>query len=240
MSDAGLVVAPCSHKAARHAVTRWHYSQRMPVGKSVRYGVWEHGRFVGALIFSRGATPNLPKPYGLTQAEVVELTRVALRDHTAPVTQIVAAALERLRAANPGLRLVVSFADPNHGHHGGIYQAGNWIYLGQTAGKVDYVDAAGRVWHDRQVKTSGWCTEFGKVKRAPKRSECTQIPRAGKHRYAYPLDKPMRRQLNRRAKPYPPAPRGRSLDGETAGPRPASAGSTPAVRSNAAVNPPAT
>lgn len=39
----------CSHEAAKHAVLRWHYSRAMPAAKLVRIGVWEDGRFVGAM-----------------------------------------------------------------------------------------------------------------------------------------------------------------------------------------------
>ena len=39
----------------------WHYSQAMPAGKLVTFGVWEHGRFVGAVLYGRGANHNLSK-----------------------------------------------------------------------------------------------------------------------------------------------------------------------------------
>ncbi len=48
-----LEIKPCSHKAAKFAVENWHYSHSMPAGKLVKYGVWEHGKFVGSIIFSR-------------------------------------------------------------------------------------------------------------------------------------------------------------------------------------------
>lgn len=114
----GLVVAPCSHHAATHAVTRWHYSRRMPVGKLVKMGAWEEGRFIGAVLFGRGASPALGRRYGCSITEVCELVRVALTTHVAPTTQVVAAALSCLKASNPGLRLVVSFADEAEGHLG--------------------------------------------------------------------------------------------------------------------------
>ena len=55
-----------------------------------------------------------------------------VRDHRTPVLRMIAISARILRRSNPGLRLVVSFADGSSwsGHHGGIYQAGGWIYLG--------------------------------------------------------------------------------------------------------------
>ena len=34
------------------------------------------------------------------------------------------------RHSLPGLRLIVSYADKDQNHHGGIYRATNWIYEG--------------------------------------------------------------------------------------------------------------
>ncbi|HJU36321.1 MAG TPA: hypothetical protein VJ716_02755 [Gaiellaceae bacterium] len=94
---------------------------------------------MGVVIFSRGASPYLGRKYDLDHTEVCELTRVALREHDAPVSRIVAIALRMLRRKCPGLRLVVSFAGPAQDHHGGIYQAGNWVFTGRSAGVVEYL-----------------------------------------------------------------------------------------------------
>jgi len=58
-------LAFCSHDAAKHAVMRWHYSRAMPKSKLVRLGVWEDGRFVGAIIYGLGANRHIARPFGL-------------------------------------------------------------------------------------------------------------------------------------------------------------------------------
>ena len=45
----------CSHEAARWAVEHWHYSKSMPTPPVVKIGVWEDERFIGVVLFSRGA-----------------------------------------------------------------------------------------------------------------------------------------------------------------------------------------
>lgn len=182
----------CSYAAARHACENWHYSGRMPCGKTVKVGVWEDGRFIGAVVFSRGASHHLLTRYGLTQAEGCELTRVALRDHRALVTRIVAIALRMLKRHCPGLRLVVSFADPARGHVGAIYQAGNWLYSG-TSKQDMFFRIGGRITHPR----CGWARA---VLLDPK-AERVRVPR--KHRYLYPFDQQMRARIEPLAKPYP-------------------------------------
>lgn len=89
-----LVVAPCSYDAAKYAVEHWHYSRQMPASKLVKYGVWEDDRFIGAIVYGRGATPYLGMRYLLDQTELCELVRVALREHDRPVTEMVAATLK--------------------------------------------------------------------------------------------------------------------------------------------------
>ncbi len=122
----------CSREAASFAVKAWHYSRTMPVGRLVCVGAWEAGAFVGAVVFGRGASSEIASPFGLQQSDVCELCRVALGPHQTPTSRIVSIAVRLLRQQSPGLRLIVSYADPEHGHHGGIYAAMNWLFIGTT------------------------------------------------------------------------------------------------------------
>lgn len=209
MTD-GLVVAPCSHEAATYAVMHWHYSRAMPSGKLVKVGAWEDGQFVGVVLFGRGASPNLGTPFGASATEVCELVRVAMRDHTAPTTQVVAAALRYLKATNPGLRLVVSFADEAQGHLGTIYQAGNWVYTGPV--EHQWYRVNGRLVHPKTLhSTYGVGGQSVPWLRAHVDPRAERVPMPAKHRYVMPLDRRMRRVVAARAVPFP---RGRELDGE--------------------------
>lgn len=200
----------CSHKAAKAACERWHYSSTIPTPPLLNVGVWEHGKFIGAVIFGRGANNNLGKPYGLQTTEVCELVRVALAEHDAPVSRILAIACKLLANAQR-VRLVVSFADTNEGHHGGIYQAAGWLFSGTTPPSYKYRDARGREWHQRQVSVSGTKPQYGEMRAVAKISECTKIPQLGKHRYLMPLDPEMRARIEPLRKPYPKRPK-QSID----------------------------
>jgi hypothetical protein len=191
------------HDAAKFAVEHWHYSRSMPTPPVIKIGVWEDGKFIGCVLFSRGATNNLGKPYGLKNTEVCELTRVALTSHRTAVSRILAIAIRMLSQKEHGLRLIVSFADTEQNHHGGIYQASNWLYAGMTDGYDKFRDKGGRVWHPRQVSATGYKRQYGDYRRVPKISECERVPVGGKYRYLYPLDDDMRRQIEPLRKPYP-------------------------------------
>lgn len=181
----------CSHAAAKYAVEHWHYSKNLPPAKLVCVGVWENEAYIGAVVFSRGSNFRIGQPYGLQQTEICELIRVALRNHLSSVSRILSIAIKMLKSQSGGLKMVISYADESQGHHGGIYQASNWVYVGRSQPGYE-VFYKGKWVHkrvtDHSIKDySGW-----KVRR-------TQ----GKHTYLMPLDDAMRQQIEPLRKPYP-------------------------------------
>jgi hypothetical protein len=201
----GVLVAHCSRAAATAAVERWHYSRKMPSGKLVTHGVWEDvgGQlsFIGAIVYGRGANLNMAGQYGLRTTEVAELVRVALTAHRAPVTQLVAESLRLLRRLNPGLRLVVSYADPAQGHLGVIYQAGSWTYTGTSTPQAA-IRLQGEVLHKRSV-SARYGTASVDWLREHVDPAAAWVPTEPKHQYLMPLDRAMRRRVQRRAVPFP-------------------------------------
>jgi hypothetical protein len=198
MSDTpALKLDWCSYAAAKYAVEHWHYSQTMIVGKAVYVGVWEEGHFIGCVIFSRGANNHIGRPYHLTQTAVCELTRIALTTHRTPVSRIGTIAIKLVHALCPGLRLLVSYADPDHGHLGGIYQAMGWIYTGQTVGSdAKYL----RMPNGQRLHARTAASRYGTNSAVAlgMRWQWTN-----KHKYLYPLDGAMRAQIQPLARPYP-------------------------------------
>lgn len=183
-----------THEAAKYAVEHWHYSKCMPKSKLVKLGVWEDRAFIGVVIYGVGATQSLVKRYGLTPQQGCELVRVALSCHVTPVSRIVAISLMFLKKSNPGLRLVVSFADPEKGHIGGIYQAGGWVFGGETQVSDEYL-YKGKRWQGRSFRNL-----FKGLEKDPRVSI---VKGSSKYRYLMPLDEAMRRQIEPLRKPYP-------------------------------------
>lgn len=197
MGKAELRIDWATHEAAKYACENWHYSGCLPVGKLVKVGAWEDGKFVGVLLYAWGMNKSLGAPYGLTMQECCELVRVALNKHEMPVSRMMAMALRFLKQKSPGLRLVVSFSDPTEGHHGGIYQACNWIYSGQSAAnyewRLDGKRLNKRAYTGHNFGAAKMTVPFGAVK----------VALVGKHRYLMPLDDEMRKQILPLSKPYP-------------------------------------
>lgn len=198
-----------THEAAKYACENWHYSKCIPKSKLAKMGGWENKKFIGVVIFSPGATPNLGSPYGLTQRECVELSRIALTRHATPVSRILSIALKFLINANPKLRLVVSFADRDQSHHGGIYQATNWIYDGIGSPATFYL-IKGKKTHPRTIGLAGYIQNIEGAKKMDRNAKAIQCQ--GKHRYLMPLDTEMRKRILPLSKPYPKRAEGETKD----------------------------
>lgn len=189
MDKVELKIDWATHDSAKYACENWHYSRCLPAGKLVKIGAWEDKKFIGVVLFGRGASPSLGAKFNLSQDQCVELVRVAMRGHKTEVSRIVSIALKFLKKSNSGLRLIVSFADPDKGHIGGIYQAGNWIYCGKSP-------------ETKELFISGkWVHWRGGFYNKTKSTPCRVME--GKHRYLMPLDSKMRDGIKPLSRPYP-------------------------------------
>lgn len=221
------VVAPCSFEAAKYAVDHWHYSHKMPSGKLIKYGVWQNERLIGAVVYGRGGNRNMLAPYGLAPTGGCELVRVALNgDQTEPASALVAATLRDLHATNPGLRLVVSYADTAQGHVGTLYQAGNWTYVGLMVPQSEVMIRGVR--HHKRSVSSRYGMASVQMLREYVDPNARWVTTPPKHCYLMPLDRAMRRKLAPLALPYP---RGSGLDSEPLAVLAGGPGATPGNRS---------
>ena len=189
-----------THAAAKYACENWHYTASLPVGKLVKVGIWEKNKFVGVVLFAWGMNKSLGSPYGLMMNECCELVRVAMTRHDCAVSRVLALSMKFLKSQSSGLRAVVSFADPAAGHHGGIYQAGNWLYTGQSAASYEW-RLDGKRLNKRAYTGQQFGGGKGSVAKLPDRAVKVALP--GKHRYLMPLDKDMAAQIASLSKPYP-------------------------------------
>lgn len=224
MSKSDLKIDWATHEAAKFACEKWHYSGCLPSFKRLKIGAWENGAFIGVVLFGQGATPEYGKRFNLPATGVCELTRVALSRHRISTSRILAIALRFLKKQCPDIRLVISFADSSQGHHGGIYQATNWIYDGAVAthgyrvnGKIEHP----KTLHNRYGKSGQsipWLRKYVDKNAA-------RVVAAIKHRYLMPLDDEIRKQIEPLRKPYPK--RVRSVGGDTSAIHAEEGGSTP-------------
>lgn len=207
MAKCSLKIDFVSHDVYKAAIRRWYYRPDVPVGKLVRLGVWEDDRFVGVVSFGPGSSSTLGQRFGCTPLESCELNRIALSsEHKTEVSRIIRIAVLMLRKQSPGIKVIVTFADPQAGHHGGVYQGAGWIYTGKTADDRRYL-YRGEWLHSRSVRASGSVIRpGGKRVRCPRPEDCDRVEIVpGKHRYVLALT-PEVKALVERARRDPPRP----------------------------------
>ena len=133
--------------------------------------------------------------------ECAELCHVALAKHESPVSRILAIAVKMLKREMPGIRLVVSYADLNQGHEGKIYQANNWLFVGETGHEAG-ITLNGKLTHRRTINSKyGTST----IEWLQKHVDPNTSRREGKPKYKYllPLDDEMAERIKLVSKPYP-------------------------------------
>jgi hypothetical protein len=199
---ASLKLDFCSHDAARYACKNWHYSKSIPSSKLVKIGVWENGEFIGCVIYSYGANHKIGAEYKLKMTEICELTRVALKDHITPVSRILAISQKLLKQLCPGIRLIISYADLDQGHGGGIYKANGWIYQGikNAGGKTFIIN--GKTIHNKTFWDQYGAKDLQWVKDNLDPLADYHVAR-GKHKFLMPLDNDMRKQVSVLSRQYP-------------------------------------
>ena len=134
-----MIVRPIQNHETKTWLLNKHYAKRMP-SISYAFGLYDDEWLVGVCTF--GFPPN----YNYNEGKCVfnnykcltlELNRLVVNDGLPKnsLSQFVSKSLKFL----PKPSCVVSYADPNNGHHGYIYQATNWLYTGVSTPKHKYI-----------------------------------------------------------------------------------------------------
>ena len=164
------MIETVKREEAKKVITDNHYSHSFPSGWTSCYKLEE-----AYVVFAIPANKNLEgflfkEPVGLR-----ELSRLWAPDGHAPnlLTRTIAASVKQLRADFPVCEAVVSFADPNQGHLGGVYRAASWLYHGQSS--------EGRVYRLPDGTPVSRRSFHSGSKSLPPRLPVTYLP--GKHRF---------------------------------------------------------
>jgi hypothetical protein len=146
-------------------IREFHYTQSVSAGKT------HYFRFEDAIVaFSIPANKNLGKFLLGRTCKVWELSRMWAPDgHDRNLlTRAISASVKSLRDVEPDAEVLVSYADPNVGHHGGVYKAASWVATGQSEESRYYIGpdneiAARRRFHSgrkilkkAEIEALGW------------------------------------------------------------------------------------
>jgi hypothetical protein len=182
-----------SPKAIKYACLKFHYAKSVPAA-SIAFAVFnEQKEWCGVIAYGPGANNKLTKSIGLPQGACLELVRVALNGKQESTGKARALSLRLLKKYAPLCKCVLSFADPEQGHLGILYQATNWVYIGKSVAQAEvYHPNTGKMIHKRTANAL-----FGTIKGLQK------TPVFWKYKYAYPFTKDTKETIERMRKPYP-------------------------------------
>jgi hypothetical protein len=174
-------------EAAASRIREHHYTHSVPSGKShyVRFGA-------ALVVWSIPANRNIAKFILGFPGNVWELSRLWAPDGHAPnlLTQAISAAvgvIEKLEHPDA----LVSYADPNAGHAGGVYRAASWIYHGRSEEVRAYRSADGAI-VARRAFHSG---KRGMTKAQIEALGFTELKLPGKVRFVKPLTRRARKAV---------------------------------------------
>lgn len=189
-------------EAVRYACLNFHYAKVVPCA-IYSYNVYnESGEWCGCILFGNGAM-NFHKLFGLNNGEVFELVRVALNGKQPCTSECVSAALRQLHKDAPQIKIVLSYADMDQEHFGTIYQATNFIYLGETVqGGICGFVVNGKKLHPKTISSHGWrASEKWLQEHVDPNAHAVRSK--GKRKYIWVYDKKLRKEWQKKALPYP-------------------------------------
>lgn len=180
----GMKVVSIQREDCAEYVLGIHYAKRWP-SISYAYGLMVDDQLCGVVTY--GTPPSAPLRAGIAGLEykqdVLELNRLCLKyNRRNEASYLVGNSLKML----PSNKIIVSFADTEHGHVGYVYQACNFIYTGLSAKRTDWKIRGKEHLHGQTV-----ADEFrGVSNRAQamrdKYGDAFYLkPRSRKHRYVY-------------------------------------------------------
>ena len=197
-----IKVCPISHRIAKQLVEREHYLHSLPGGTHMAFGVFLGIRMLGVITIGAGPMKGYSIVEGAMPDDCLSLTRMWLSDELprgseSRVLGFVLRALKR----HTDLKFLLTYADPQQGHAGTIYQATNWIYTGLSAAMPLYDLGDGAAIHSRTLSHAFGTHSVSYF--ADHGIEVKRVPQTGKHRYIYFLDSRWSDRLRLPALQYP-------------------------------------
>lgn len=181
----------CERIEIRDFIEEHHYSHNINgLMSDYCFKLMNGDKMIGAMIYGRLAMANVWKKYGEKKEDVMELRRLVCIDDTPRNTEsyFIGQTLKWL-IKNTEIKTIVSYADPEYGHEGIIYQASNFKKDGKTSkGKV--IMYKGKKYHDKAIRTKykGELKPFAKnLKTALENGDAYYKKTEGKNIYIYDL-----------------------------------------------------
>lgn len=129
---------------AKQFMTKHHYTQSC-AKSSVALGFYYDNELCTVIVYGQPSGKHLASSLldGGNEKECMELLRLFSFDWCPKNIEsyCISQSIKYLRANYPEIKILVSYADTSVGHVGYIYQASNWLYVGQSGSEREiYID----------------------------------------------------------------------------------------------------
>ena len=134
----GCTVAEVPFAEAKALISRYEWLRSMPTGTRACYGLrTPEGELAGVAVFAAGPAPESGDLCGREhRSEAICLARGASVHWAHPhAASFLISRACKLAAAEFGWQIFYSYSDPTAGEIGTVYQACNWLYLGEGVGR---------------------------------------------------------------------------------------------------------
>jgi len=189
-------------KAVEYSCLYFHYAKSVPA-YAYAYNIYnDDDEWCGCILFGLGANNRMAGNLDCITGTCLELQRVALngkQGHNA-TSKAVAMAMREVKKDAVYLKCLFSYADTKQKHLGIIYQATNWIYVGESESSEYEELSTGKRVHGRTVSQ---IKERMGFKYTSLELGYKSVKAMNKHTYIYPFDKKIRRMILERQKAYP-------------------------------------
>ena len=161
MTDMEILVQKVPKNVYQDWIINKHYANRM-CQVSHAYGLYLDGDISGVVTYGMSPSATLAESIAGSKYKsiVYELNRLITENNLPKnvLSTFVAKSFKLL----PKPIIIVSFADPNSGHHGYIYQATNFMYTGKISNTVQYTYPDGKEFHFKNFRHKKHSSSFKK------------------------------------------------------------------------------
>ncbi len=104
--------------------------------------------------FNYSLTKSMATAIGVEYRNVLELDRLVTNPafvNKNTLSYVLSRVTRLIKNDLPNITHLISFADPDQGHHGGVYKAANWVPSGLTTRSYVYITGSGETVHKKTV-----------------------------------------------------------------------------------------
>ena len=191
-------VFPIKCSLAKPIIVNNNYSHRWTACRYA-FGIYYDNLLRGCIVYGvpvgRLTIKSICKTYPLNTNNTLELTRLWIEDGLGKNIESFSIAQSFKILKKNGIKVIISYSDPEQGHLGIIYQASNFLYQGDTIGKggKNTYYYQGKWIHAKTIYDIFGTSNVKKLREINPSIKWKSV--SFKHRYLYILDKKDKKRI---------------------------------------------